>query len=95
MNAPTMAVRRELEPRQRVYRDGVWLDSVHVAKDHRCVALREHPADAIAKPRQIVACDRAAHGERDGVCHRLLDGAAGECSSRPMSFKTEDGLTLR
>ena len=72
---------------------GATLANVAEELDRR--VLGEHAADAIAQPGQVLTGDRSVHGERDGLCHRLIDGAAGECSSTPMSFKNEDGLLLR
>ena len=87
-------VRRELEPRQRVDGDGVGRDAANIAEELDRGILGKHPADAFAEPRQVFPRDRAVHGEVDGLCHQLIDGAARECSSRPMSFKAEVGLRV-
>jgi hypothetical protein len=88
-------VRSELEPRERVDGDGIGRDTANVAEELEHIVLGKYPTDAVAEPGQVLAGDRSVHGELDGLCHRLKDGAAGECSSTPMSFNDEDGLLLR
>ena len=90
-----VTARGELEPGERVDRDRVGIDAVHIADGLVGVALLEQGADAGAEPGQVVARDRAMDRERDRpshvTCHRGMDPPVRGKSSpgRPMS--SEDG----
>ena len=58
-----LPLRGELEPRERVDRDGVRVDAVDVAADVAAAALRQERADAVAQPGQVLPGDRAPDRE--------------------------------
>jgi hypothetical protein len=92
---------RKLKPGKGVDRYRVGLDPAHFAVHHCAAAASEQRADALAQPRQIVACDRPTDREGDPWRrrggHRKKDRSNGENSSvqRPMSSGGRRGLSLR
>ena len=95
MHTPAGTLRGQLQPRERVDGDGVRGDAANVAEDLYRRILGQEAADSIAETCQIGTVDRAVHGELDGLCHHVLDGAERECSSRAMSFGGGGGLLTR
>jgi hypothetical protein len=78
-NPAALPARGELEPRERVHRDGVGCDARHVAAHDVGAARRQECADAFAQTRQVGADNRAADGEGDLVrpgCRHVQVGPA-------------------
>ena len=86
-NDATVAPRGELEPRERVDRDGVGLDPPHVAEDDGRVARREPRADTVGETGEVAPRDRPVDGELERARrfggHRTFDRPGARDSSVP------------
>ena len=67
---PSISVCSELEPRERIDRDGIGLHATHIAKHVGGGVFLEDAADPVTEPWQILPRNRSIDSEFGGACHR-------------------------